>query len=577
MKTLRITARDQLAPYIAPIQGANLLAIDTETTGLDPHQDRLRLIQIAARGLPVLVIDCELALPSCRDALRAMLCGKAPKLMHNAKFDLAFLRAAGLSAWPVLDTMLAALLLKGSGGPDRTSLAALSQHYLGQEMDKRLQVSDWTGALTDDQIEYAAKDASALLRLWDQLKPELDRTGQSAIFEIESACAQALARMEWDGIHLDTARWSALTRQVERERESAIESLYPYIGEPVRQTTLWGEDRIYTQNLDSNPFVMSLLKRHGIVVKSTARYDLFPFRNEPLVRCLTAYRRAQKALSSFLYPFTAAVHPRTGRLHPRYYQIAAASGRMSCDSPNIQQVPRDAAYRACFTAPAGRKLVLADYSQIELRVAAQIAGDSRMIQAYREGRDLHLLTASLLAGKAMDQVTKAERQSAKAVNFGLVFGMGPAGLQAYAEQTYGAQMSLPDAERFHRRYFEAYTGIAHWHRALKHDPPKEDRTLAGRLFRYPAGVSLPIATNFPVQGTAADITKRALGLLSGRLPKDTKMVGVVHDEILLEADEGAAELAAEVLRQTMEEAGNAILPDVPVVAEARVAESWAEK
>lgn len=157
---------------------------------------------------------------------------------------------------------------------------------------------------------------------------------------------------------------------------------------------------------------------------------------------------------------------------------------MSCGGPNIQQIPRDKQFRACFTAPAGSKLVIADYSQIELRVVAEISKDRRMIEAYRNGEDLHRLTASLLTGKRIEEVLKAERQSAKAVNFGLVFAMGARGLQGYASETYGVDMSLEQAEQFRNRFFQAYQGVAAWHKQLQDHPPRESRTLAGRKFVF---------------------------------------------------------------------------------------------
>jgi len=297
--------------------------------------------------------------------------------------------------------------------------------------------------------------------------------------------------------------------------------------------------------------------------------------NHPLVKTISAYRKTAKSLSSFLYPIPGMIHPKTGRLHPHYAQNGAWSGRMSCWNPNIQQIPRSAKFRACFIAPPGRKLIIADYSQIELRVAAEITRDPRMTEAYRKGDDLHRLTASLMLNKDMNMVAPQERQAAKAVNFGLIYSMGAAGLKQYAAQSYGTEMTLEQAEEFRNRFFKAYTGIAKWHRTLKNEPPKESRTLAGRKFTFSENSGLAILSNTPVQGTAADIAKKALGLLVNRLKNtNTHIMGVIHDEIIVESSDEKADEAAEILKTTMEEAGNSILKYVPCQAEVSISQNW---
>ena len=251
---------------------------------------------------------------------------------------------------------------------------------------------------------------------------------------------------------------------------------------------------------------------------------------------------------------------------------------MSCGSPNIQQIPRDLHFRACFAAPPGRKLVIADYSQIELRVAAQISGDGRMISAYQNGEDLHALTASLISNVPADSVTKVQRQAAKAVNFGLIFGMGAAGLQKYARQPYGVEMSLEQATGFRDSFFSAYPGIAAWHQRIKNAKPTEERSLSGRKFTFNQDSGAAGLYNTPVQGTAADIAKAALGILAKRTKGTSiRIIVVVHDEILLEAPEGEAGSAATMLKESMESAGNSILSDVPCMAEAKIADTWAGK
>lgn len=578
METIWIQTTDDIAPHLDRLMAAKVIGVDLETTGLDPHTARVRLAQLAIEDGPVFVIDCFTFLPAGEAILRDALSTAAVKVFQNAKFDLQFLLPLDIFPTTLFDTMLAGRLLYMPGMPWRVNLETLAQHYLGEALDKQAQKSDWGGDLSPAQRAYAAKDAEILPRLRRVMLPMIVSAGLSTIAAIEFQCVRAIAQMEYRGIYLDTARWQTLLDEKIAEREMALEALYAYTGRPMAQTTLWGEDEVIGLNLDSNAYVLRLLHDNGIHVESTAKGDLYPHRNHPLVKALSAYRKAAKAVSAILLPVLAEVHLVTGRLHPRYGQIGAHSGRMSCGGPNIQQIPRGQAFRACFRAPAGRKLVIADYSQIELRVAAQISGDARMLDAYQQGEDLHRLTASLISGMPMDAVGKQQRQAAKAVNFGLIYGMGAAGLQQYAQQAYGVEMNLTDATTFRQRFFEAYEGLERWHQRLKDNPPREGRTLTGRRFAFSEKPSLPELSNSPVQGTAADIIKKALGLLATRL-MDTSawMVAVIHDEILLECDAAEAEAIAALLKTAMEEAGNDILPLVPVIAEAKISDSWAEK
>jgi DNA polymerase I-like protein with 3'-5' exonuclease and polymerase domains len=273
------------------------------------------------------------------------------------------------------------------------------------------------------------------------------------------------------------------------------------------------------------------------------------------------------------------VNKATARIHSSYRQIGAGSGRFSCGNPNVQQIPRGKEFRECFIPEKGNKFIIADYSQIELRVAAEIAQDKTMIEAYRNGQDLHALTAALVANKKLEEVTKAERQSAKAINFGLIYAMGAKGLQGYAKTVYGVDMKLEEAELFRDRFFKAYNGIANWHARMKKAINiKESRTLSGRRCVYEGEVAITALLNTPVQGTAADIAKKAMGMLVPIAKSlNGHIIATVHDEILLEVPEARAEEAAIKLKETMERAGAYYLKLIPVIAETTIADSWAEK
>lgn len=574
-----IMTEDELNSYSESFLHASVIAVDTETTGLDPYTSDLRLIQIAIENEPVLVIDCKHVLPKGKELLQNLLGTKAVKVFQNAKFDLQFLQSAGIRvSGHIFDTMLAGQLLRSSGGTQRVGLAQLAEHYLNELLPKEEQTSDFSGFLSESQLEYAAKDAEILLRLRNKMIPELKRNHLIEVARIEFACVYSIAEMEYAGIYLDLKRWELLTEMIENERDQALNNLYPYIGYPTVQIGMFESVKSSEINLNSNKQVLELLKKHGMDLENTSKQILTQYIDHPVVKALLNYRHASKSLNTFLYGMPHQINPVTGRLHPHYSQNGAYSGRMSCGGPNIQQIPREDRFRACFAAPSGRKLVIADYSQIELRVIAQFSQDKRMIEAYRTGEDLHKLTASLILEKQLSEITKSERQAAKAVNFGLVFGMGAAGLKAYAADTYNSDMSLSEAETFKKRFFEGYRGVDNWHKKIRKDLPSEERTLSGRKFLFRKDSGMSGRYNAPVQGTAADILKHALGNLHYELEgKDTKLVAVVHDEIVLECPEDSADEIARLLTTVMENAGARYLRDVPVIAEASIADSWAGK
>jgi DNA polymerase-1 len=234
---------------------------------------------------------------------------------------------------------------------------------------------------------------------------------------------------------------------------------------------------------------------------------------------------------------------------------------MSCKEPNLQQLPRDVRYRRCFVAPPGRVLVKADYSQIELRIAARISGDKRMLAAYRDGEDLHTLTASAVLKKPMGEVTKADRQLAKAINFGLLYGMGSRQLVVYARTNYGVKLTEKRAAAHRDAFFATYPWLRRWHYSIP-TPPIETRTLAGRRRL--------------IQGTGADGLKRALGLLWERRDECPGAVPVlfVHDEVVVECDADRANTAAAWLSRAMVDGMTPLIAPVPVAVEVMTAPTW---
>jgi len=247
---------------------------------------------------------------------------------------------------------------------------------------------------------------------------------------------------------------------------------------------------------------------------------------------------------------------------------------MSCSRPNLQQVPRTPAYRACFRPTDGRVLVKADYSQIELRIAAELSGDERLLAAYVAGEDVHALTAGEVMGRRNGEVTRADRQAAKAINFGLMYGCGVPRLRQSALQEYGVELSEAEGNRFRRQFFTTYSGLKQWQRQTARNHPVDTRTLCGRRRIGVANYTEQI--NTPIQGTGADGFKAALAALweSREQCPGAAPVLVVHDEIVLECDQADAERAQTWLADCMIRGMAAFIKRVPVVVDATAERDW---
>ncbi len=547
-----------------------MLGLDCETTGLDPVSDRLRLVQLATPER-VYLVDCFAYDPR----VLAPLLAAGPRLIgHNLKFDLRFLAAAGLpvpAGGRLFDTLLAAQLL-GAGSEtgylQHCGLAEVTARTLGIALDKTEQRSDWAGALSAAQLTYAARDAAVLLPLADRLEAELAAADLGRVAALEMRALPALVWLEQSGAPFDTDRWAdlsdaAVAEQIRLEAELAAEA---------GALDLFGVGAV---NWSSPAQVLRVLRGRGHTLTHTDEATLQALADrEPLARTLLAYREASRKATAYGITFAQDhVHPRTGRIHPDYLQLGAASGRMSCQRPNLQNIPRDPAYRACFRPGAGRVLVKADYSQIELRIAAELTGDTRMLQVYAHGEDLHTVTAAAVLDRAGGAVTRADRQAAKALNFGLLYGMGAARLREHAASHYGVELTPSEAERFRAGFFMTYPGLRAWHRGQS-GGTVDTRTLAGR--RRLGVTSFTEKLNTPVQGSGADGLKAALALLWETRDRCPTAVPVfcVHDEIVVECDAAEAEAAQVWLVDAMRRGMASFLRRVPVEVEAKIGADW---
>ena len=564
-----VTEPAQLERVLPALHAAPVLSCDTETTGLDFRKDSLRLVQIATPDHAYLFDVRRISIK----ALSPLFSASRRWLFHNAKFDLKFLVSAGCP-WPdtVFDTMLASQVLK-AGLRVRHSLEEVVEQELSRALPKHLQTADWSGELSPAQCEYAARDAGVLWPLYGRLRPALAEAGLERAAEIEFRCVKALAWLELAGIAFDAQGWLGRTLEDEAQLETFTYQLHDY-----------AQDVGMSINWASSPQIKALFQTLGIELPNVRSATLRKI-DHPIAELLVSYKEVAKRVSTYgRSVIDSFFDANSGRVYPVYFQNGTATGRMSCGGPNIQQIPKARAFRACFCAPPERALIKADYSQVELRIAAVLANDPTMLQAFREETDLHALTASRILHIPLNQVESHHRQLAKSVNFGLLYGMGVNGLKQDAEAKYGVRMSDQEAAQYHRAFFLTYQGIARWHQQAKQQAEQvrhqesglATRTLTGRRF---LGVRhFNVLLNIPVQGTGGDGLKLALArLFEHRAQAPWAMpVACVHDEILVEAPLADAQAAQAWLTSHMVEAMREIVADrVPIAVEAVIGKNWA--
>ncbi|NLJ38893.1 MAG: bifunctional 3'-5' exonuclease/DNA polymerase [Candidatus Atribacteria bacterium] len=574
-----------IQPLLSSLNEHSIIAIDTETTGLDPFQNRIRLIQIAFINQPVFLIDLWKVSDDIISSLKKIFTSPALKIFHNAKFDLKFLIKSGFKIHgPYFDTMLAAQILSAGQKSQGFKLSDLVREELKIDLPKELQNSDWSGELSHEQLSYAARDAQVLLEIYHSLFLKLENVNLSATAKLEFECLPAVVDMELSGMLLHNKKWKKLTEELEKNQNDLAATLQQRLHEGLKRTLqLPFMENLNTEgqllNLDSPKQMLEALQQLGIPLKSTSHEELSQLsRQFPVIQALIDYRKVTKVLQSFASALPKYIHPVTNRIHPDYWQIGTSTGRFSCRNPNLQQIPRDQVFRECFIPSEGNLLVIGDYSQIELRVAAEISHDQRMIDAFQQNQDIHCLTASLLIGKDINKVTKEERQAAKAVNFGLLYAMGARGLQLYAQNSYGVEMTNQQAVDFRQRFFEVYQGIASWQKELGTSSLKEIRTLNGRLRIWEDHPKITELFNTPIQGTAADIMKQAMAMSFPYLNRNNvHLIGTVHDEILLESPQEKAQEISHFLKETMIKAGKKFIQQVPIEVDIAIAKNWSEK
>ncbi len=567
-----ISDADELPGVTEALRSAAEIGVDLETTSLSPRDGRTRLLQLSTPE-QTFIVDVF----GARDlsALKEMLEDGPVKILQNAKFDYAFLKDAhGISLSPIFDTMLAAQLLDGGEQGASYALEAISERYLDESLDKSAQREDWSGELSGRQLEYAARDAAVLLPLRERLAEKLAEEKLGTVSKIEFRTVAALSEMELAGIKLDVEKWKKLEKKVRKRRDEAAVHLESFFPEPEGVLPLEGlGPRL---NLNSPKQITDAFRLLGIELSDTKVWTLLKV-DHPAAKALLDYRELQKKLGTYLETYANFVHPKTGRIHANFLQCRVPTGRLACTNPNIQQIPHEDEFRECFVAEQGNALVIADYSQIELRILAEVSGDPAFVEAFRNGDDLHRVTAATMYGVELEEVDKEQRSAAKRINFGLMYGRGAKSLSAQLGTDEARGRQLID------EYFANYPKVQRFLQSTANKATRDRtlRTLSGRVRKFgdtvgdDRGGMRREAMNYPIQGSSADIAKLALVYVRDELEgTDARLINCVHDELVVECPENLASEVGERMKSAMVRAGEVLLKKVPVEVEVAVSREW---
>jgi len=582
--------RKTLDRALAAVRGASVVSIDTETTSAEPVRaslvgvslgvggGRAFYIPLAHRGLDA---PRQLRWDEVRGPLAAALEGK-PLLAQNAKYDLVVLWRHGLYLRIGDDTMIASYLLD----PEAQShgLRALAKLYLGYEVlsfDEVIGKRQKEGAFADLPVDiasrYSCEDADVTHRLRDVLLPKLDPSLLSLYRDVEMPLVPILARMESVGVRVDPKRLGALSAELGSSMQRTAGEIFAAAGTEFnirspRQLAdvLFGRLGLRTvKNTKTGPSTDS-----EVLEELAAEHEV-PGK-------VLAYRSFQKLKDTYLDALPALVNPKTGRIHCSFNQTVTATGRLSSSQPNLQNIPIRTPVgrmiREAFCAADGRTLISADYSQIELRVLAYLSGDRTLLRAFENGEDVHARTASEVFGVDIARVTPDQRRAAKTINFGIVYGMGAFRLA----REMGIKRA--EAQEYIDSYFARIPGVRRYLDSVIEKARAEGtvRTITGRVRFVPnLGSRNPqtrqgaerIATNTPIQGSAADIMKTAMIRLDGTVGGKADLLLQVHDELVFEADAAEADALAEEIRKTME---SAVTLSVPLKVDVGTGKTWAD-
>ena len=605
-----VTSLEALAAYVQAAYETGYIAVDTETDALDSMQAGLVGVSLAiapgkACYIPLAhkseggglfgggVVEGQIPLQQAVQRLKPLL--EDPSILkigQNLKYDIEVLARYGIHVAPIDDTMLISYVLES--GDVGHGMDELSVRHLGH---KPIAFKDVAGsgksAISFDRVpleratHYAAEDADVTLRLWLMLKPRLARMGKLAVYEtLERPLVAVLARMEAEGILVDPDVLKKLSNEFATAGAAIEAQVYELAGERFNigspkqlgdilfgRMQLPGGRKTATGAWSTDSDALEDLATQGI----------------ELARKVLDWRQLAKLRSTYTDALPNFINPNTGRVHTSYSMAATSTGRLASTEPNLQNIPvrteEGRKIRSAFIAPPGSKLISADYSQIELRVLAHVADIPQLEKAFAEGLDIHAMTASEMFGVPVKGMEPMVRRRAKAINFGIIYGISAFGL---ANQL---SISREEAGDYIKTYFKRFPGIRDYMDKTRQEARDKGyvETIFGRRCHFPR-INSPnpseraflerAAINAPIQGAAADIIRRAMirmpaALAEARLP--VRMLLQVHDELIFECIEAETEAAMKLIRHVMETAPEpAVKLSVPLQVDARAARNWDE-
>ncbi|KTG28758.1 DNA polymerase I [Idiomarina sp. WRN-38] len=592
----------EVEDYLNSLSSAEFVAFDTETTSLNYMQAELVGVSLATEPGKAVYIPVghdymdapeQVSRDWLLEKLKPILEGDSPKKVgQNLKYDAHILRRYGIRLGGILnDTMLASYVFNSVGS--RHDMDTLSLHYLNH---KTISFEDIAGKgakqLTFNQIElekaapYAAEDADITLRLHEVLWKKVEETGselQSVLTDIEVPLISVLCDMEQYGVRIDANLLGKQSQEITEKLAELEKKAFDIAGEEFNLGSTKQLQRIFFEKLQ-----LPVIKKTPKGAPSTAEEVLHELAHDyPLPDVILQHRSLSKLKSTYTDKLPKMINPDTGRVHTSYQQAVAATGRLSSTDPNLQNIPIRTAegrrVRQAFVPEGGYKIVAIDYSQIELRIMAHLSQDKSLLNAFAEGLDIHRATAAEVFGCKTEEVTDEQRRQAKAVNFGLIYGMSAFGL---ARQL---GIARNDAQHYMDKYFERFPGVLKYMEDTRKQAKEQGyvKTLFGRRLPLPdikasngarrKGAERA-AINAPMQGTAADIIKKAMlqvadWIDTNNCKDDVRMLMQVHDELVFEIKEAKLDDYIKELTAVME---NAARLDVPLIAEAGKGKNWDE-
>jgi DNA polymerase-1 len=594
-----VLTQAQFETWLARLQNAELIAFDSETTGLDPMRAEIVGVSFAVEpGFAAYVplahdyagAPAQLDRAAVLETLRPLLeDAKKAKLGQHLKYDMNVLSNYGIVVRGVrYDSMLESYVWNSAS--NRHDMDTLAKKYLGVDTihfedvaGKGAKQIPFTQVDVQRATEYAAEDADITLRLHRSLwsKLETEPKLRNVFTEIEMPLVPVLARMEQYGVFIDAGKLKTQSGELGRRMLELQQRAYAVAG---RHFSLDSPKQLQTLLYDELKLPVSLKTPTG--QPSTNEEALESLANQhELPRLILDYRTLAKLRSTYTDKLPEQVNPRSGRVHTSYHQAVAQTGRLSSSDPNLQNIPirneEGRRIRQAFIAPAGHRILAADYSQIELRIMAHLSGDAGLLAAFHGNQDVHRATAAEVFGLPPEQVDANQRRAAKAINFGLMYGMSAFGLARQLGIARG------EAQTYMQRYFERYPGVQAFMQATREAAHRDGfvETLFGRRLYLNeihsrnqglrAGAERA-AINAPMQGTAADIIKRAMIAVDSWLqPRsaEARMVMQVHDELVFEVRDDCVEAIQAGVRERMMAAAELA---VPLVVDIGVGLNWDE-